>query len=130
MPLDVADFVIKDGIIWRRVGKALETANAGECAGYASLLWGALRASDERLESAGARVNIQMGCDTAEHMADEIERLRSDLALLGPVTTPTHGLLCASCIQDVSPTWTYCPYCGSQDRNSATGERLSRVVAK
>ena len=47
----------------------------------------------------------------------EIERLRSDLSLLGPVTTPTGGLTCASCIRDVSPNWTYCPYCGSQERN-------------
>jgi rRNA maturation endonuclease Nob1 len=55
-----------------------------------------------------------------------IMQLERDLALLGPVTTPTHGLLCASCVQDVSPNWTYCPYCGSQERNSATGERIRR----
>ena len=60
-----------------------------------------------------------------------IMELTRDLALLGPVTTPTGGLLCASCIQDVSPTWTYCPYCGSQDRNTATGEKLiRRIISK
>jgi hypothetical protein len=40
---------------------------------------------------------------------------------------PTSKPTCASCVQEVEPTWTYCPSCGSQDRNSATGERLVRV---
>lgn len=48
--------------------------------------------------------------------ADEIERLRSDIALLGPVTTPLNGKQCASCYQDCCDHWTYCPSCGAQER--------------
>lgn len=39
-------------------------------------LRGAMHADDERLRTAGERVGIVAGCDTAEQMADEIIRLR------------------------------------------------------
>lgn len=41
------------------------------------LLKGAMAADDERLRTHGMRVGIWFGCDTAEHMADEIERLKA-----------------------------------------------------
>lgn len=46
----------------------------------------------------------------------EIERLRADLALLGPVTTPLNGQQCAECGLECTDAWTYCPSCGAQDR--------------
>lgn len=42
-------------------------------------LKGVLRADAERLRIAGDRVDLATGCDTADAMADEIERLRSEL---------------------------------------------------
>lgn len=39
----------------------------------------ALAASDERLMLAGLRVDLYFGCDTAQHLADEIVNLRVDL---------------------------------------------------
>lgn len=54
----------------------------------------------------------------------EIERLRSDIALLGPVTTPVSGELCSSCIEPMVHHWTYCPYCGAQGRLNAAGEKI------
>ena len=62
--------------------------------------------------------------DLYRDAADEIERLRGDLALLGPVTTPCTDQMCASCVQPVSEHWTYCPYCGAQGRLKMTGEKL------
>lgn len=43
-------------------------------------LRGAMAANDERLWVAGERVGIIAGCDTAELMADEIERLLAEEA--------------------------------------------------
>ena len=40
---------------------------------------GAMAADDERLRKSAARVGIVCGCDAAEEMADEIERLRAAL---------------------------------------------------
>lgn len=37
------------------------------------------RADDERLLAAGQRVGLWFGCDTPEHLADEIESLRQQL---------------------------------------------------
>lgn len=54
----------------------------------------------------------------------EIEALRSDIALLGPVTTPVSGELCSSCIEPMVAHWTYCPYCGAQGRLNAAGEKI------
>lgn len=45
-------------------------------------LRGAMRADDDRLMTAGVRVGIVFGCDTAEAMADEIERLRAQVETL------------------------------------------------
>lgn len=39
---------------------------------------GTIRADDDRLQSAGERVGVIAGCDTADWMADEIERLRAE----------------------------------------------------
>lgn len=42
---------------------------------------GAMRADDERLRAAAARVGLTyFGCDTADALADEIERLRAALS--------------------------------------------------
>lgn len=41
---------------------------------------GEIAADNERLRTHGQRVGIDFGCDTAEHMADEIESLRQQLA--------------------------------------------------
>lgn len=43
-------------------------------------LHGAMKADDERLRTAGERVGLFADCDTADLMADEIERLRASLA--------------------------------------------------
>ncbi len=43
-------------------------------------LRGAMQAADERMLKAGERVGLIFGCDTPAAMADEISRLRSDLA--------------------------------------------------
>lgn len=45
-------------------------------------LQGAMAADSERLERAGRRVGIKQGCDTAEWMADTIERLEAENARL------------------------------------------------
>lgn len=37
---------------------------------------------DDRLLAAGQRVGLYFGCDTPDHMADEIDRLRADNARL------------------------------------------------
>lgn len=44
------------------------------------LLKGAMAADEERLRTHGTRVGLWFGCDTAEQMADEIERLRQMVA--------------------------------------------------
>lgn len=46
--------------------------------GEMARLRGAMKADDERLRLAAARVGIDAGCDAPEMMADEIQRLRSD----------------------------------------------------
>lgn len=43
-------------------------------------LRGAIDADDERLRVHSERVGLFMGCDTVEHMADEIAALRAELA--------------------------------------------------
>ena len=53
-------------------------------------LRGAMAADDERLRKAGERVGIDQGCDTAEWMADEIERLRADVAARMPDPVPAN----------------------------------------
>lgn len=44
-------------------------------------LKGALRADAERLQTAGDRVDLATGCDTADAMADEIDRLRLAISI-------------------------------------------------
>ena len=43
-------------------------------------LRGAIKAADDRLIEAGQRVGIFFGCDTPDAMADELTRLRAELA--------------------------------------------------
>jgi ribosomal protein L40E len=48
--------------------------------------------------------------------ADEIERLRSDLALLGPVTAGVNVSQCRRCYAECADEWKHCPQCGAQER--------------
>ena len=54
-------------------------------------------------------------------------QLKYDKAKRTIVTVTDNLEMCGSCIQPVAKDWTYCPYCGSQDRSSETGERIRRV---
>jgi hypothetical protein len=62
------------------------------------------------------RKHASHGYLIGDEAAEEIERLRSDLVLLGPVTTPLSGQDCASCGRPCCADWTYCPSCGAQER--------------
>lgn len=64
---------------------AKRTDRMRDLLGELALVRGAMRADDERLRLAGERVGIEYGCDTAEHMADEIEALRAEVAALRAV---------------------------------------------
>ena len=75
-----------------------------------------------RILAHNMRNNVE--AETVKEAAAEIERLLSDIALLGPVTTPVSGELCASCIEPMVAHWTYCPYCGAQGRLNAAGEKI------
>ena len=55
----------------------VQDCDCGSCSYIArNMLREKINADDERLLRAGMRVGIVAGCDTAEWMADEIERLR------------------------------------------------------
>jgi hypothetical protein len=53
-------------------------------------------------------------------------KLKYDKAKRTIVTVTDNLEMCASCIQPVAKDWTYCPYCGAQERNSETGEHIRR----
>lgn len=55
-------------------------ADARDAIAEIAQLRGAQAAADERLANAAQRVGITAGCDAPEWMADEIERLRAELA--------------------------------------------------
>lgn len=82
-----------------------------------------------RLDAANALVPHGLGGHGRSCLTwcvEEIERLRSDLALLGPVTTPLNGKQCASCGSDCCDHWTYCPSCGAQERIKDQSVRVKR----
>lgn len=58
--------------------------------------------------------------------ADEIERLRSDLALLGPVTAGVNVSQCVCCLKECADEWVYCPSCGSRARLPDKTSRVER----
>lgn len=65
-----AEFILEARTRWPERTKQLR-----EALDEIELLKGAMAADEERLRTHGMRVGIWFGCDTAEHMADEIERL-------------------------------------------------------
>jgi hypothetical protein len=90
-------------------------------------LRGAMQADDERLRVAGGRVGLFFGCDTPEHLADEIEQVRASLAQLqqearevarGFRSEAMNGVICLppsdieGCpLWDAPPSRTWCPEC-------------------
>lgn len=58
--------------------------------------------------------------------ADEIERLRADIALLGPVTAGVDVSQCAVCLRECADEWTCCPTCGSRARLPDKTVRVER----
>lgn len=49
-------------------------------------------------------------------LADEVGRLRADLALLGPVTAGVNVSQCRKCYAECADEWKHCPSCGAQER--------------
>lgn len=61
----------------KRLLEASEEARGAIC--QRESMRATMEADDKRLRDAGMRVRLYFGCDTAEAMADEIERLRAQL---------------------------------------------------
>lgn len=62
-----------------------------------------------------------------EAAADEIDRLRSDLALLVPVSLPASQMeQCGYCYTLCAETWKHCPNCGAQARIADRSARYSK----
>lgn len=59
--------------------------------------------------------------------ADEIKRLRADLALLIPVSLPASQMeQCGYCYTLCAETWKHCPNCGAQARVADRSVRHSK----
>lgn len=72
----------EEGVICREIKEAITSfseAAVKEASAKIKILEGTIKADDERLLTAGQRVGIVLGCDTAEHMADEILDFRDKL---------------------------------------------------
>lgn len=70
-------------------------------------------------------------CRTCNAAADEIERLRSDLALLVPVSLPASQMeQCGYCYTLCAETWKHCPNCGAQARIADRSVRHSKPMSK
>ena len=79
-PSITSNFALRRAVV-RAAWEAAKANQAGELDRLRAdleLVRGAMKADDERLRIAGERVGIVAGCDTAEWMADEIDRLRAE----------------------------------------------------